>query len=262
VSEVLRLHALGAIVDVRCTGARSAVLASAMREAWSRCLDDRAAGPAHDADHLVTAPALETRFEVDGDLAAQLMVTTQEITHSLITAQAGRLMMFHAGAVSNPASGESLVYVAPGGTGKTTLTRRLGVRLGYLTDETVAVDDVGRILPYPKPLSIRRSEGTGKDEVSPDRLGLRRAPASARVGRLLLLDRREATELSRVELEEMSFMDALFALTPQTSSLPALDRPLHRLGALIEDVGPVLRLRYVEAADISDDVAALIGGAA
>ncbi len=201
---------------MRCVGQRSAVLASAMRDAWSRCLDDTVSEGAHSAIPAVPATPLEIRFDVDGDLAPQLMVTTQEITRSLITAQIGRLLMFHAGAVSNPLTGESLVYVAPGGTGKTTLTRRLGSRLGYLTDETVGMDTAGRIRPYPKPLSIRRPNGPGKDEVSPGAAGLLRAPASAHVTRIVLLDRQQPSEGAGVELEQMSFMDALFALVPQT----------------------------------------------
>ena len=56
-------------------------------------------------------------------------------------------------------------------------------------------------------------------------------------------------------------MDAVFALTEQISSLPALDRPLHRLAALIDDVGPVIRVRYSESSDIEQDLAAMIGGA-
>lgn len=71
------------------------------------------------------------------------MLTTQDITRALIAAQIGTLLMLHAGAVSDPVTGRSLVYVAAGGTGKTTLTRRLGQRFGYLTDETVGIDKAG-----------------------------------------------------------------------------------------------------------------------
>ena len=55
-------------------------------------------------------------------------------------------------------------------------------------------------------------------------------------------------------------MDALFALTLQSSSLPLLARPLHRLAGLIDAAGPVLRIHYAEAADVEQELAGLIGG--
>lgn len=42
---------------------------------------------------------------------------------ALISTQTGRLLMFHAGAVAHPVIGRSLVFIAEGGTGKTTLAR-------------------------------------------------------------------------------------------------------------------------------------------
>ena len=167
------------------------------------------------------------RLDDPDRLAKRLMTTTQDITRALIRSQRGRLLMLHAGAVSHPETGESLVYVAPGGTGKTTLSRLLGRSFGYLTDETVGLDATGTILPYPKPLSVRADQPGLKHEVSPDALGLLPAPAQPRVARVVLLDRR--VDAHEAEVEEVGFMDALFALTEQSSSLPMLDRPLHRL---------------------------------
>ena len=188
-SDVLTLHGLGCSVEVRCSGDAAAPLLEALRAAWSRCLvadgrgEPRAANP------------VEARLDDEGDLAHRLMATTQTVTRALIAAQAGHLLMVHAGAVGHPLTGVSLVYVAPGGTGKTTLSRRLGQSYGYLTDETVG-------------------------------------------------------------------MDAVFALTEQSSSLAALPRPLHRMADFIDAAGPVLRLRYAEAADLDGTLTALLGGAA
>ena len=195
------------------------------------------------------------------NLARRLMVTTQSVTRALITAQVGRLVMLHAGAVSHPTTGATLVYVAPGGTGKTTLSRLLGQRFGYVTDETVGIDDGLNILPYPKPLSIRPPEGGTKDEVSPDRLGLSAVAAAPHATRVVLLGR-HTSRGPAPEIEELTLMDALFALVEQTSSLTELERPLQRLGDLIERCGPVLRVRYTEAAEVADELAQLIGGAA
>ncbi|MGB7817349.1 MAG: hypothetical protein WBL35_01250, partial [Ornithinibacter sp.] len=168
----------------------------------------------------------------EDDLPVRLMTATQEVTRALITAQAGRLLMLHAGAVSHPDTGATLVYVAPGGTGKTTLSRSLGLRFRYLTDETVAIDTAGRVHPYPKPLSTRPHDGIGpKVEVSPAALRLRRTGATPQVARVVLLDR-QSVLTGAPETVELGFMDALFALVGQTSSLPALERPLHQLGGL------------------------------
>ena len=134
----------------------------------------------------------------------------------------------------------------------------LGRRFGYLTDETVGIDETGRIHPYPKPLSVRRpAEGALKDELSPDALGLLPNPSLPRVGRMVLLDR--CPELEGVELMEVSFMDALFELAQQCSFLSRLPRPLHYLADVMDRTGPVLRLRYSEAADAQEDLGALVG---
>ena len=253
--HVLRLRALGTHLEVRCQGDSAAVLASAMRASWSRCLDE-SGGENRAADTL----HLDAHLDDPNLLAHRLMQTTQQITRTLIAGQAGRLLMLHAGAVSHPATAASLVYVAPGGTGKTTLSRLLGQRFGYLTDETVGIADDGTIFPYPKPLSVRRPDAPHlKDELSPDILGLLPAPIAPQVARIIVLDR--DPELgTAVEMEELSVMDALFAVVEETSSLSWLDRPLHRLADLLEASGPVLRVRYAEASAIEDDLSALLAG--
>ncbi|WP_404381893.1 hypothetical protein LL946_14645 [Knoellia locipacati] len=249
--EVLRLHGLGAVVEVTCTGDAGAELFAAMRRPWSRCLVEPALPP-------VGAPPLVLRLDDVAQLTKTLMLATQDVTRALIGARAGELLMFHAGAVSDPTTGRSVVYVARGGTGKTTLSRLLGQRLGYLTDETVGIDSSGVIHPYPKPLSVRRAdEPTLKDELSPDELGLLPAPASARLGRIVLLERSADTDTAT--LEELDFMDALFGLAEQSSALPALPRPLHRLAEVIDEVGPLSTLRYGEAGQAAEDLVRLVG---
>jgi len=255
VTHVLRLAALGTHLEVKCTGESADLLVSAMRTAWSRCLSTETPDGASDT------PPVDAHLDDPSGLTQRLMLTTQEITRALIGTQAGRLLMLHAGAVSHPETGASLVYVAPGGTGKTTLSQRLGRHLAYLTDETVGITDAGGILPYPKPLSVRRVEGTGlKDEVSPDRLDLVPAPMAPQVSRVVVLVRDQPPGV--VHLEELTVMDALFAVVEETSSLSSLARPLHRLAALHDAAGPVLRVRYGEASDVESELAGLIGGSA
>ena len=251
--EVLRLHGLGAVVEVTCTGDAGAELFAAMQGPWSRCLVEPAQSP-------VEAAPLVVNLDDPALLARTLMLTTQDVTRALIDARAGELLMFHAGAVGDPTSGRSVVYVARGGTGKTTLSRLLGQRLGYLTDETVGIDGAGVIHPYPKPLSVRRKDEPDlKDELSPDELGLLPAPSTARLGRIVLLERSADTHTAT--LEEVDFMDALFGLAEQSSALPALPRPLHRLADVIDEVGPVSTLRYGEASQAADGLVRLVGAA-
>lgn len=253
----LVLHSLGCRLEVRCTGAAADQLASSMHRAWSWCLDANTTDAGY--ERLQDAGSIEVTLDDAADLPVRLMTATQKVTQALIKAQAGRLLMLHAGAVSHPVTGATLVYVAPGGTGKTTLSSRMGLRFRYLTDETVGIDSAGRVHPYPKPLSTRPHDGIGpKVEMSPATLRLRRTGATPHVARVVLLDR-QSVLTGAPEKDELGFMDALFALVGQTSSLPALQRPLHRLGGLIDNSGPVLRVRYGEAADVEDELASLIG---
>ncbi|EAP99594.1 hypothetical protein JNB_05460 [Janibacter sp. HTCC2649] len=248
--DVHRLHGLGAVVEVRCTGEAAPDLREALTIAWSRCLDAPHESP-------VDAPPLEVRLDDVSELPRRMMLTTQQVTKNLIQARAGDLLMFHAGAVSDPETGRSLVYIARGGTGKTTLSRLLGKRLGYLTDESVGIDAAGVIHPYPKPLSVRRAQTPKlKDEVSPDALGLLPAPKISHVSRLVLLDRQPG--LASADLTDVPFMDAVMAIVEQSSALPELPRPLQRLAELIDEIGPVTRLRYSEATHPEESLIALV----
>ena len=244
-NDVLHLHGLGAVIEVHCAGDAASELAAAMRTAWSRCLH-----PHEITTTPVTAKALDVRLDDPSTLPRELTQTTRRITRALIAARAGQLCMLHAGAVSDVSTGRTLVVVAQGGMGKTTMSRHLGRRLGYVTDETVGIDDVGRILPYPKPLSVRHSAGRAtKEEVSPDSLALLDTPSHPYVSQLVLLDRRPD---GTGDLSADPFMDALVALVGQSSSLSELRSPLQRLADLIDDVGPVLRVRYREARDAEE----------
>lgn len=143
-----------------------------------------------------------------------------------------------------PVTGESLLFVAPGGTGKTTLARVLGRRYGYLIDETVGIDGAGRIHAYPKPLLLRVPGGGHKEEASPDDLGLARAHLDPRVRRVILLDRTSGHAGAAPEVVELGTLDAVERMLPETSSLRRLPRPLRTLADLAEQRGPVLRCSY------------------
>jgi len=207
--------------------------------AWSRCLTGPSDGP----------PARSSVFNVGP--RPTMTSLTQAITSTLIHRRAGQLLMLHAGAVCNPRTGASIAYAAPGGTGKTTLTRLLGQRYGYLTDETVGVEPGSwRILSYEKPLSLRNPEGGyPKREVGPDELGLVGAHPDPRLAALAVLRRRP--HMSEASITRLDAFDAITALVPETSSLYRLERPLHLLADLEAELGGIWLLEYSEVEQLT-----------
>ena len=238
---MLELHGLGVRVPVAVRGERADEVADALRRAWSRCLAPR--GGERDAEPLTA--------ELTGELAPFLQGFTQQVTTTAIKAQRGRLFMFHAGAVTDAATGHALAYVAPGGTGKTTLSALLGRTHGYVTDETVGFTPDGRILPYEKPLSVRPQDYAGiKDEVPPDALGLAHVHPEARLHRFVLISR--DASLDAPVVERLGVADAILRLATESSSLSALDRPLRTLASFLQERPPTLAVRYAEAEQVRD----------
>ena len=168
-------------------------------------------------------------------------------------------MMFHAGALCDQTTGATIAMVAPGGTGKTTLVRTLGATRGYVTDETVAVDADLTISPYCKPLSVRRPDSRQpKDEMAPADLGLTPPRVPPWLAGMVLL-RRDLGLGSEVVVETVDVLDALVLLAPESSSLARLERPLHRLAALLDAVGGLRRVHYHDARDLEPVVREILG---
>lgn len=255
--RTVELHALGARLRVDL-GAAPTALVDSFRRVWRRCLTP----PPWGGDE-VDAGVLHVDSAVGGaggpaSVEGVLTWTTQQVTAALITAQAGRLLMFHAGALSSPETGATLVYVAPGGTGKTTLSRTLGRQFAYLTDETVGITEDQHVLPYPKPLTLRRpGAGRVKFENSPDDLEMREPVARPWVAGVVIL--RRDPEHHGVSVQPLDVADALLRLAPETSSLTRLQRPLHRLADLGAGTGGFRLVRYAEAADLADLVHETVG---
>lgn len=262
----LTLVGLGARARLEVTGRDAEGHESRLRRAWSRCLREETA--VADLPDAGTVRVKLTDESVSGHNPDELtstderqlaMSVTQTVTQRLIAARRGELLMLHAGAVCDPVSGAALAFVAPGGTGKTTLARALGVQLGYLTDETVGITADATIVPYPKPLSLRQDKaGEPKREVSPDDLGLAATPSSARLAALVFLERDEAAK--GASLQPLRTVEAIVRLTAQSSSLSALPRGLHRLANLFDQVGPLQLCRYAEAAEAAPLLADHLAG--
>lgn len=215
--------------------------AAELRAQWSRCLVGDEESDT-DTDTVIRVPGTAGPLpETFGySLASQ-------ITANAIDALAGRAMMFHAAGLSDD-SGQVVALVAPSGSGKTTAARALASDgWGYVTDETVVVDDNLRVLAYPKPLSvvIDRDRPAHKTQHSPDELGLGNCPDDLTLVRIAILDR--VLDIpTPPSLAWAPMLDGVLELIPQMSALPSLDRPLQSLCQLLEACG-LARLTYSDA---------------
>ena len=239
-----------------------------VEELWSRAA---VADESEDGEDGCTAPVfVVTRGShpglvvIDGDEQDATddevpYAVSRALTFASIVRRTGECLMLHAAGVA-AADGSTVALVAASGTGKTTAASRLGRRLGYVTDETVAVEDDLRVRAYPKPLSVvvDPTDPHGKSAHSPDELGLLTAPADLRLVATVVLERTD--EVDAPVLEPFALVDAATLVLPQTSALPSLERPLDRLAeVLVAGHGP-WRLRYREIEDCATIVAELAAG--
>jgi hypothetical protein len=219
---------------------------------WSACL-----APAGGDEQLVHADVLPSRGVGDGvRVLAGSVAQLEESLTSTLTVQANGarrhdLLMLHACGVADE-QGRVLAFVAASGTGKTTMARMLGGRFGYVTDETVAVAQGGRVVPYPKPLSVKPLTGSApKAQLAPGELGLRPVPDVPLVlAGVVLLDRR--SDVAEPFLEPVDPVEAVDDLVPQTSYLSARPRPIAHLVDTLRSLGGVRRLVYTESSAALD----------
>ena len=266
--HVVGLHALGTDVDLHVTGHDAADLAAQLRERWHLALRPErtphapppagASGPPVGTDPVVVrahrlAPGDQappwTRgggTVADSDPRRLLQHLTQAVTHAVITARTGDLLMLHAAGLADPATGATAVFVAPGNTGKTTLCRTLGPVRTYVSDETVGIRRDGGVTAYLKPLSTRRPDWAGvKDEQAPGLVGLRAPAADPWVAGIVVL-RRDPGHRGPVGLEPLDTLDAVVALTPESSGFMRTDGPLRWLADVLERTGGAVRATYAE----------------
>ena len=263
--------ALGTAVDVHISGAGAQAALAEIQRVWHLCTPP-SGSPAggevpHAAVRLVHDEASQLVVDLDGghvegaSLPDLMQMLTQAVTRAAIDAQAGRLVMLHAAGIQDPVSGAVVALVAPGGTGKTTAVRTLGPGRGYITDETVAVTEDRTVLPYPKPLSVRRRPSSRwKDESDPLAFGALAPSRPATLVGIVMLDRSDAYA-GAPAVEPVPTLDALADLTPHTSHLPDLEKPLQRLAALCDGVGGVVRVRYREAGQLDPLLRQWLGAA-
>lgn len=261
--DLLSLEILGKQFVVRWGRAVTWQQRVSMSSAWARCISSPEPllppVPLEPADGLpFTASVASSSIKHDGgtfhldaasfeELAENL---TSRLTVAAILANAGEFTMLHACGVADPDTGAVVALVARSGTGKTTVSAVLAQTYGYVTDETVAIDWDGSVVPYPKPLSVKQGPGLPKRQLGPDELGLQRAPAKPFIQSIVLLNRVRGRGHRHPVLEPMPLADAVLALIPDSSSQGELEAPLQSLCHLIESVGGVLQVTYSEAADL------------
>jgi hypothetical protein len=229
---------------VRAVHAASPRQRDVLAREWARCLVP--AAPEDRVESLAVRP--ESPDQVTGYALAS------RLTRAGIRDLRGRYVLLHGCGLADD-RGRVLALVARSGQGKTTAASTLGRSgLGYVTDETVAVAPDGRVLPYPKPLSVVDPDAPTATKIqhSPDDLGLGIADETLELGRLVVLDRDPSHGAPRIE--RLGLVDGLLELIPQTSSLYRLPRPLSVIAQLVTRAGGVHRLSYREI----DDAAPLL----
>ena len=241
-----------------------------MAEAWNRCpgsplpgtqaTEPNTSGAPFTASLYFNSkrPGAGVKHLGSGTFEGLAEAVTSELTIAAILERAGELTMLHACGVAGP-DGGVIALVAKSGTGKTTASKQLARTFGYITDETVAIRPNGTVLPYPKPLSVKQATpGAAKLQVGPDELALQVAPDNPRIASIALLDRVSGADYQLPVIEPVPLVEAVLALTPETSSQAAVNQPLQSLCRLIDSVGGVFRVSYSEAADLKDSLAPLL----
>ncbi|REJ08059.1 hypothetical protein DY023_01990 [Microbacterium bovistercoris] len=232
--------------------------ADELRGLWARSVDD-APG---DAD-VVLSPVTEGASDAlhpriaDRTDGAFPYAFSRAVTQAAIARHAGSALLLHAAGLVSPDGGRCVVMVAASGTGKSTAARTLGQDFGYLSDELIMVDADQRVRGLTKPLSIIvPGFPGGKEESSPDALGLGPTPASPPALAALVSLSREP-EAGAPQLEPISLHDVIAEVVPQTSSLWRVERPLQHLAEAASHGGGPYRLRYAEIAEARELVAGL-----
>lgn len=247
-SPVLVVDALGVRIGIDL-GDLDDADRRAVRTAWTGALADENAEP--------RATVTPTASLGPGPMLAAL---SSAVTLSAIHERRGDLWMLHAAGVAG-SDGAVVVLVGPSGAGKTTAIRHLAARAGYVSDETIALDATGAVLPYRKPLSVITDGVAHKVQHSPVDLGLGELPtAPLRLARIVLLDRRR--EPTPARLLPVPTSEAIAELAGQSSALAQLPGAVRTMAGLIAQTGGVVRAEYDEAEDLAMLVRGLLDAGA
>lgn len=221
-------------------------------------------------------PPVEYDVDAEADhLGPPVEALIANINLDAIEAADGNLL-FHAGAVADPAGGVAVIC-GPSGSGKSTLTARLVESgLAYLTDETTCIDPTTMsVTPFRKPLSLKagsrplfaqlrsRFDATPGWFLDDDAwlapytaLGGSQLPTVPLVTNVLVFPEYAAGQPLRVE--RLSEGEAAFTLGGNSSRLRAVrGGPLPALARLVAQA-PGFRIRYDDVDAAADQVRELL----
>jgi hypothetical protein len=259
--DEVHLTALGVPLSVSITGTRTGELSAALREAWAWCGRSDGRAPVATVTACLGQQVGEAQpLAVRGDdLDSVMEQVTSQVTMAAVDARAGELVMLHANGIADPESGRTVVMVGPSEAGKTTAALTLTPGRCYITDETLAVAMDGTVVPYPKPLSVRRD---GKRiQVPPADLGALPPPARrSQVAQVWLMNR-SAEHRGDPLVVPVAPVRAMATVARESSYLARLERPLHRLADLFEAGNGAFQVTYREAADLEALLVTVLKGA-
>ena len=242
---MLHVSAIGTTVGIDLSGL-DADGADAVKAAWA----DAAADPGFEPVAIVVPrPGPRTRM---------LQSLSQQVTRAAIDARRGDLWMLHAAGIATP-EGEVVAFVGPSGRGKTTASRHLGRRYGYVSDETIGIARDGRVVAYRKPLSIIEEARAPKVERAASSIGLGGIPRDLFVRAIVLLHR-DAAHDGAPAVRRLDLADALDDLVTQSSHLAERPDSLRFIAAIAEATGGIRAVRYREATDLEGIVDELLTG--
>lgn len=276
--DLLCVEILGTQFAVRWGRAVTGEQQEGMRAAWKRCAGTAAPmippfpkEPTESLQFTVSVGYQSQAYDGGvfplqaGSFEALAESLTSRLTAAAIRENAGELMMLQACGVASPDTGAVVALVAKSATVKTAAASVLAGTYGYISDETVAIQPDGSVVPCPKPLAVDQDPGAPKRQVGPDELGLQPAPPRPFLQSIVLLDRVDAEHPGDPEqgpaapvLRHVPMADALLALIPGSSSQAEVDEPLQSLCRLIDFVGGVWRVTYSEATDLPPVLAPLL----
>ncbi|MCE0508735.1 hypothetical protein LVJ59_06760 [Microbacterium sp. KKR3/1] len=226
--------AVGVVVEIDVSR-RSADFRAVAFDAWADARYDGQDAPA--ATAVVPAGS--------GDAEALSALSTEVTMKALAHRRRDHVWMLHAAGLA-ARDGRVVVLSAASGTGKTTAARHLARRYAYVSDETIGIDDAGRVVPYRKPLSIIERRDAPKAQIALSSTDRGRAlPDDLRVAKIVVIDRSDDGP-EEPEVDPLDISEALALLGPQTSYLADGPAPLRRIAALLAATGGAVRVRYRE----------------
>ncbi len=174
------------------------------------------------------------------------LVQLQQAVDEYVIAHATRFTFIHAGVIG--LNGVAALLVGSSGHGKSTLVAELIRTASYYSDEYAAIDEQGRLHPYPRALLMREGRPEQRPVAAQD-LGAQVADGSADVRLILSLPYQVGAQICMDPVGQSQGLRLLLENTPHVlEDSPALFKKLTRVaGGARTFVG--VRGEAAEAAD-------------